>query len=215
MAIAIGNKSNANSTPGATSQTLAHSQNVGSDGLLLVTITMSNSVDFTGCTYNGVAMTLVRNHNFVSESQRQATYVLTSPATGSNNIVFSFSGAQWNPTSVFAVSFTGASGYGAEAITGPSATPNSQSLTISANSIIYATGVSISAQSFGYDIGGSTRTNEFAHNTNRQVEGALSATGLGAGATNVTTKANSGNISNYRIEIQEATASAGNMLIMF
>ena len=218
MAIAIGNKTASNLNPAASSQTLAHNQNTGSDLTLMVVISMQNSVNFVGCTYNGVAMTLVRNHHFSGLSKRQATYVIQAPATGSNNIVVSFTGSQFNPTSIFACSFTGAGNYGAEAVNGGSTSPNSQSLTIAANSIIYATGISNAAQSFGYDIGGSTRTNEFAHNINAQVEGALSATGLAVGATNVTTKADSGNVTNYRIEITEAGGGGtteGSWLMIF
>lgn len=206
MALTIGNKSNANATPGASTQTLSHNQNVGDDGLLLVVITMPNGVDFTGCTYGGNAMTLIRNTNYTGLTQRQASYYIQTPPTGANNIVVSFSGAQWSNSSVFAVSFTGAGGIGNDASTGASATPNSQSLTVSANSVIYATGISVNAQSFGYDIAGSTRTNEFAHNTNKQVGGALSATGLSAGATNVTTKTNFDTVTNYRVEVLEAVA---------
>jgi hypothetical protein len=206
MAIAIGNKTASNLNPNGSSQTLAHNMSAGADGTLLVVITMANSTSFSGCTYNGVAMTLALNQNYSGQSQRCAAYVLQAPATGSNNIVVSFTGSQFNSTSIFACSFTGAGGLDAVLSTGALTTPNSQSITIVANSIIYATGLSSNAQSFGYDIGGSTRTNEFAHNTNRQVEGALSATGLSAGATNVTTKADFGTVTNYRIAILEAGA---------
>jgi hypothetical protein len=206
MAIAIGNKTASNANPSAATQTLSHNMSAGADGTLLVVITMANTVNFTGCTYNGVAMTLVQNINYSGQSQRCAAYVLQAPATGSNNIVVSFSGSQFNSTSIFACSFTGAGNFGAFGVDGATTTPNSRSITIAANSIIYLTGLSSNAQSSGYDIGGSTRTNEFAHNTNRQVEGALSATGLSAGATNVTTKADFGTITNFRVEITEAGA---------
>ena len=182
MALVDGNKTFVNPTPNANSYTQSHNQNTGSDGLLLVVVTMSNTVDFTGCTYNGVSMTLVRNTNFGGLSQRQACYALTAPATGANDIVVSFSGSQFNPASIVAISFTGASGIGNDGVNGQVTTPNSQSLTVSENSMIYASGISINAQNSNYDIAGSTRTNLFSHNTNRQVEGALSATGLSAGS---------------------------------
>ena len=204
MAIAIGNKTASNANPNGSTQTLAHNMSVGADGTLLVVITMANTVDFSGATYDGVAMTLVRNQNMGTLSQRQAMYILQAPSTGSNNIVVTFSGNQFNGTSIFACSFTGAGGVDVHAGTALITSPNSVSATIAANSIIYATGVSDNAQSFGYDIGGSTRTNEFAHNSNKQVEGALSATGLLAGATNVTTKADAGTITNSYVAILEA-----------
>tara|TARA_R110000796_G_scaffold192641_5_gene309322 strand:+ start:400 stop:1050 length:651 start_codon:yes stop_codon:yes gene_type:complete len=204
MAITIGNKTASNANPSGSTQTLSHNMNVGADGTLLVVITMPSTVSFNSVTYDGVAMTLVRNQLFSGLSQRQGTYILQAPSTGSNNIVVSFTGSQFNGTSIFAQSFTGAGGLDVEANNGASTSPNSQSLTIQANSIIYTTGISDNAQSFGYDIGGSTRTNEFAHNTNKQVEGALSATGLLAGSQNVTTKADAGTVTNYRIAILEA-----------
>ena len=209
MAIVIGNKTASNANPGGSTQTLSHNQTVGANGTLLVVITMANTVNFSGCTYNGVAMTLALNQEYSGESQRTAAYVLQAPTTGANNIIVSFTGGQFNNTSIFACSFTGAGGLDAVLSTGASTTPNSQSLTIAANSIIYATGLSSNAQSFGYDIGGSTRTNEFTHNTNRQVRGALSATGLSAGAQNVTTKADFGTITNFRIAILEAGGGGG------
>jgi hypothetical protein len=156
MAIAIGNKTASNQNPNGTSQTLAHTQNTGSDLGLLVVITMANTVDFTGCTYNGVAMTLVQNINYGGQSQRCAAYYLQAPATGGNNIVVSFSGSQFNSTSIFAVSFTGAGNFGAFGVDGATTTPNSRSITIAANSIIYLTGLSSNAQNTQYTIGGSS-----------------------------------------------------------
>tara|TARA_R110002167_G_scaffold352273_2_gene565178 strand:+ start:16518 stop:17174 length:657 start_codon:yes stop_codon:yes gene_type:complete len=216
MAIAIGNKTASNQNPAGSSQTKSHNMSTGADGTLLVVITMSNSRNFTGCSYGGVTMTQVRNQNMGNLSQRQAMYILQSPLTGVNNIVVTFNGNQWNPTSIFAVSFTGAGGVDTHAGTGLLSTPNSQSLTIVANSIIYASGVSTQGMS-PYSIGGSTRPLEFQHNTNRQVGGGLSLTGLSAGAQNVSTKTTSGTVTNSRIAILEASATpsgnSGNFLL--
>lgn len=214
MALAIGNKTQSNANPNGTTQTLAHNQNTGSNIGLLVVVTMSNSVDFSGCTYGGVAMTLARNTLFSAESQRQAAYYLANPATGSNNIVVSFTGSQFNSTSIFAVSFTGADGIDTSNSNTSVSTPNSQSLTIVTNSVIYTSGISSNAQNTGYDIGGSTRTFEFSHNTNIQVRGCLSATGLSAGSQNVTTKADFGNVTNFRVAIKEYVAPASRRRII-
>jgi len=163
-------------------------------------------------------MTLISNNNVAGSSQRVAAYYLQAPATGSNNIVVSFSGSQFNSTSIMAQSFTGAGALDTSAFTDSATTPSSQSLTIVANSVIYATGLSANAQNTDYSIGGSSRTPSFnGHNTNVIVEGAWSATGLSGGAQNVTTRADAGNITNYRIAIREATngGAAGNMMMMF
>lgn len=214
MAIAIGNKTASNLNPNGNSQTLAHNQNTGSDLGLLVVITMANTVNFSGCTYNGVSMDLVLNQEYGGQSQRTAAYYLASPDTGTNNIVVSFTGGQFNSTSIIAVSFTGA-GTTANALSnGALTSPNSQSITIAENSIIYATGLSSNAQNTQYSIGGSSRAFEFSHNTNRIVRGALSATGLSAGATNVTTYADTGSVTNFRVEVTEAGAGAGRRRII-
>lgn len=203
MSIVIGNKTASNLNPSASTQTLAHNQNTGADKGLLVVVTMASTVDFTGCTYAGAPMTLVRNDDFTGESQRVAVYYLANPLNGANNIVVSFTGSQFNSTSIFAVSFVGAAGVDSHEGTAGVDTTNSQNLTIQANSVIYATGVSANAQNTQYSIGGSSRPFEFSHNTNRQVRGALSATGLIAGATNVTTSADFGNVTNVRVAIKE------------
>lgn len=218
MAIVIGNKTQANQNPGGNTQTWSHNQNTGSDRTLLVVITMVNTVNFSSVTYGGNAMTQVRNDNITNLSQRQAMYILQNPPTGSNNIVANYSAAQWNSTSMFAVSFTGAGGVDVHGFNGLSGTPHSRTLNIVANSVIYATGISNNAMS-NYSIGGSTRTLEFQHNTNKQVGGALSTIGLSAGVTDVTTKVVWGDVTNSRIAILEAgtppTAQNSNFLQFF
>lgn len=205
MAIVIGNKTNSNQNPNSSTQTLSHNQNVGTNGGLLVVITMASTVNFSSATYAGVAMTLVRNSLDSSEGQRVAAYYIANPNTGPNNIVINFTGTQFNFTSIFAVSFTGVDGVDTSAYTTSSSTPNSQSLTILSNSIIYASGISTQAQNTQYSIGGTSRTFEFNHSSSSKfVRGALSATGLSAGSTNVTTRADFSSVSNFRIAIKEA-----------
>jgi len=206
MAIAISNQTASNLNPNATSQTLPFTVFAGSDRTLLVVITMPNAVNFAGATYDGVPMTLVRATNFSGIGQRQAAYILQNPNTGSNNIVLSFTGTQVQSTSIYAAAFTGAGGFDNDAANISSNTPNSRSLTIQAGSIIYATGISTFSQSFNYTIDGSSRTPSFnGHNTGTEiVEGALSAVGLTAGSKEVTTRADAGSITNYRIAILEA-----------
>ena len=207
MALAIGNKTQFVQTPSSpwTSLTRAHTMNTGADGFLFVSFTMTNTTDFSGCTYGGQAMTLITSRQFGGLSQRWACYGLQNPPTGNNNIVISFTSQQFNPVSLFAVSFTGSGGAGNFADNGGSTTPNSKTLTVSSGSCIYATGISNNAFT-GIDIDGSARTLEFQHNTNKQVSGALSAVPLSAGSIDVVTKVTFGNVTNQRVEILEATA---------
>lgn len=209
MALTAGSQTNSNLNPGGSTQTLAHNHSGGVDGLLLVTIAMANTVSVTGMTYNGVAMTQIRQDVSTGISSRYASYYLLSPSTGSNNIVISFSGAQWSPTAIFAASFSGSGGIGNSGFNDLSATPHSQNLTISAGSIIFAMGNSTFAQSFGYVIDGVTLTNVGnGFNINNQVEAAYSSAISTAGSKPVNTVADAGTITNFRVEIQESAGPA-------
>jgi hypothetical protein len=164
-------------------------------------------------------MTLIKTQNFGGLQQRWACYGLLNPPTGNNNIIVSFSGSQFNPVSLFAVSFTGSSGAGLFATNGASSTPNSKTLTVSAGSCIYALGISNNAFT-GIDIDGSARPLEFQHNTNKQTSGALSLIPLSAGSTSVVTKVTFSSVSNSRVEIKESSTpppstNDGNFLLMF
>ena len=221
MALAIGNKTPFIQSPLSpwTSLTKAHTHNVGADGFLFVSFIMSNSRTYSGCTYGGQAMTLIKTQNFGGLQQRWACYGLLNPPTGNNNIVVSFSGSQFNNVSLFAVSFTGSSGAGLFATNGASSTPNSKTLTVNAGSCIYALGISKNAFT-GIDIDGSARPLEFQHNTNKQTSGALSLIPLSAGSTSVVTKVTFSSVSNSRVEIKESSTpppstNDGNFLLMF
>ncbi len=207
MGLVIGNGTYSNLNPNGTSQTLAHNHGGGTNGLLLVHIAMQNSVTVTGMTYNGVAMTLIRNDNSTSYSKNYSTYYLLNPATGSNNIIINFSGAQYNSTAIFARSFSGASGIGNTGFTDAITSPHSQNLSVSLNSIVFASGQSGAAQSFGYDFDGVTATNVGnGFNNNNIVEAAYSQL-LSAGSKAIVTKADTGTITNLRIEVLESVAA--------
>lgn len=205
MAITIGSSSNSNQVPNTNFQTLSVNCTDGTDKLLLVVVTMASTVNFSSASYNGVAMTLVSNRNFSGLSQRQAAFVLVNPDSGTNIFRVNFSGSQFNSTSIFAQSFTGANGVGNFITAGGQATPNLETLSVSSGSVIYASGISNNAQSLGYEINGSTRTNKFTHNTNKIVEGALSANNLTGGSVDVNTIADFGNITNGCWEIQSGS----------
>ena len=205
MAIAVTNKTAANNNPNGGSQTWQHTTFAGSDRTLVVVVTMANTTSFSSATYNGTAMTLVRNQEYSGQSQRAAIYILEDNDVGTNlDIVVNFTGSQFNNTSMFAFSMTGAGLDDVDASNGAVTTPNSQSLTIQENSLIYATGLSSNTQNSQYSIGGTNRPFEFSHNSNRQVRGALSVNNLSAGAQNVTTRADFGTVTNLRVAILEA-----------
>lgn len=113
-----------------------------------------------------------------------------------------FNNSVWNPISIHSRSFTGSDGIGNDGKVGGQSTPNTQSLTVSQDSLIMATACSINAISTIQIPQGSNRT--FAtHNTNRQVgTGAISSnSGHDAGSISVRTTSTFGSVTNDRVEI--------------
>tara|TARA_R100000541_G_scaffold26_1_gene66 strand:+ start:220 stop:879 length:660 start_codon:yes stop_codon:yes gene_type:complete len=210
MAITIGNKTQANPTPGASFYQLAHNQNTGSDGFLIVAAVMSNSRTLTTATYGGDAMDYVFLKAFNGLGQYTKFWVLENPKTGSNTLRINFSGTQWNPISIYAKSFTGAQAGGNSINLGGASTPRSSNITLSSGSLVYAYGISINAVS-GVQIPTGTATGaEFTHNTNRQVRGGLNTSSFSAGTVQIRTTSTSGSVTLQAYEIQEkATAGGG------
>jgi hypothetical protein len=212
MALAVSAEIASNLNPNGSSQTLAfNSGGAGTNKWMLLCVTMANTVNFSSATYNGVAMTLVRNTQYSGLSQRQVFYVLENPDINTNDIVVNFSGSQFNNTSIYAVTLTDCGGNGVDGQSGASTSPNSDNLAgVTTGSMIYATGISNVGQSFDYVIDGNNETTEFqGHNVNKIVEGALSAAIVAGGTINIQTKTDSGNITNNHIEMLEFAAGGG------
>ncbi len=206
-----GNTTNGNPTPGASSHTISHNQNTGSDRFLVVQLTMSNSRTYSGVTYGGTAMTQLHQTNRSGLSQRMAFFYLADPPTGSNNCVISFSGSQWNPISIHIRSFTDCGGVGNYERSGASSTPNTKSITISQDdSLIMITSCSINAILTQQIPQGTNRTFT-THNTNRQVAtGAISAdAGHSAGSVSLRATSTSGSVSLDRVEIKGLSGGTG------
>lgn len=196
------NSFNANPTPGNNFYQFSYNVAAGSDRLLIIQLTMANTVNYAGCTYDGVAMTQLYNTNRSGLSQRMAFFYLLNPNTGNNTLRINFSANQWNPISIHARNFTGSGGIGNEGRTGGLTTPNTQTLTVSQDSRVMGTACSSNVISTIQLPQGDNRS--FAtHNTNRQVgTGAISASsGLAAGTYNIRTTATFGSITNDRVEI--------------
>lgn len=198
-----GNTTNANPTPGANSHTIAHTQDTGSNRLIIAQFTMSNSRNYTGCTYGGQAMTQLYQINRGGLSQKMAFFYLVDPPTGNNDIVVSFSGAQWNPISIHIRSFTDSGGVGASTRTGGQSTPHSGDITVEEDSLIMITSCSNSVILTQQIPTGTNRTFT-SHNVNKQVAtGAISANaGHSAGTINVRSTSASANITLDRTEIK-------------
>jgi hypothetical protein len=204
-----GNVTSANPTPGGNSKTQAHTQNTGSDGLIVAQFTMSSSRTYTYCTYGGQAMTQLHQTLRSGLSQRMAFFYLENPPTGNNNLVVGFNGSQWNPISMHIRSFTDCGGIGASGRTGGQSTPNTQSLTVEDDSLIMITSCSINAVSTQQIPTGTNRTFT-THNTNRQVgTGAISAdAGHSAGSVSLRGTSTSGSVTLDRTEIKGLSSSS-------
>lgn len=214
MALAIGNKTADLNTPSATTRTFSHNMSVGADGYLFLIIAMDSGVDFSGVTYNGVAMTQV-DTQIATGYERWALYKLAAPATGVNNVVITFTGSQFNPVSTLAVSITGCAGAGNFVFDQVAVSPNSSSITVSANSVILAGLQAGNSTNHVITLDGSSRTLEFTHNANNYHSTALSATGLTAGSKTVEVSADT-NVAGYYLEMKEVVASATDkMFAMF
>tara|TARA_R100000544_G_C2202855_1_gene47642 strand:- start:72 stop:761 length:690 start_codon:yes stop_codon:yes gene_type:complete len=194
-----------------------------SDKVLLVVATMANvynNPNFTTATYGGVTMTRDIRKYFNGLQQRQVVYSLVNPSDGTNQLVLNISQPQYNGVSIACYTFIGCAGVGNSGVSGGVSTPNTKSLTCSANSIIMLTGISIQSQNGSpYRIGTqSSITQLFYHNVNDQVSGVLSSN-VSVGSVTCQTKVTSGNITNIRVEMLEASAppsgNSGNFLMMF
>jgi len=108
---------------------------------------MNSGQSFSSATYNGVAMTEIRQEHNSGITKRWVIYDLDDPATGANNIVVTFSGSQWNSQSFVAVLFTDCAGSGNDSYTAHGKSPVTSSFTVTANSMVFQAGISSNATS--------------------------------------------------------------------
>ena len=203
-----------NQTPGNNFYQFNHNQNTGTGGMVCFHITMANSVTPSTATYGGQSMTRLYTVNRGSLGQRMAFYYLLNPPTGFNTLRVNFSGSQWNPVSIYARSFTGATGIGSYAATGGQTTPNTQTLPVSQDSLILITSCSVN-QILTQQIPTGNNRPFTTHNTNRQVAtGAISASGHNAGTISLRATGTFGTLSLDRVEIGGVAASVSRRTII-
>ena len=96
--MAIATDATAKSTgSAATSKTWSHTC-AGSDRILIVhgwNNSVNGATTFTGCTYNGVAMTSLGSSYFLAVGGYTEVFYLAGPATGTHDIVLSQSASQY------------------------------------------------------------------------------------------------------------------------
>jgi len=203
MAVSIGNKTQVNQTPAASFFQFTHNQNSGSDGLLIFSCAMTTTRSFTTATYGGVAMTQVFVRNLGGLSQTTKLFVLENPPTGNNTLRINFTGNQFNPVSLYALSCTGAQSGGNVINLGGSSSPKTASITVSDGSYIYSYGISTSAITSVQIPQGDARPAEYTHNTNRQVRGGLSSSSFTAGNYNIRHVTTFANVTMHSYEIKQ------------
>lgn len=123
-----------------------HNHNTGADGLLVVNVFFVNTKTLSSVTWNGTALTKKGGWDN-TDSGAAVTYevwYLVAPDTGTHDLVYTFTTGGGNCTSLI-TSFTGADQTNPlpQALNSVAAnTPHTQSITISANSMIMGIGTS-------------------------------------------------------------------------
>ena len=223
MAITVGNKSTDTTTPGSNSfLTFNHTQDTGSDGLIVVAISMATANNSTTVKYNGVAMTERLKYGSSQISQRWGFWELAAPATGLNQVRIDFTGNVFNPVNTQVQSFTGAVAGGLVGNNDQASSPHSRTRTgITADSLMMVMSVSTSNISGGtLKVDGVTVTKNTLNNNRYQSVG-TSTNPLSAGSVIcIATGAQSWNtLSNQTLEIKAAgstpSGNSGNFLMMF
>jgi hypothetical protein len=145
MAIAIGNASNQNPTPGASTYTYStHNQNTGADGFLYLEVCISATYTISSATWNGVSMTLHdTNLSGNPPNLRLYRYYLASPATGTNDLVLTFNTSYVTSLGFYLQSFTGCSGISDSAFTGLTNSPHNDTMSVSAGDVLFGSGMSL------------------------------------------------------------------------
>lgn len=214
MAVALGNESEYYAIPNGSSFTHAHTHNTGSDGLLVISIAMANTVRYDTATYGGQTLTFLTDVNRSGLGIRILQAYLDSPPTGSNNLVVTFKNnsnnnpaSQFNFTNCYIISYTGAD-IGNTLTLGGASDPRSGTLTgVSAGSYVYSRSVSAGAtQSIEIDgtvrSGGSLKPNN--RNINKITSGALSNVIATAKDVIITNTCSATNSSIDAYEVKEA-----------
>lgn len=213
MAITVGNKTTNKTTPGSNSfLTFNHTQDTGSDGLIVVAISMSNANNSTTVKYNGVEMTQRLKYASSQISQRWGFWELEGPATGSNQVRIDFTGNVFNAVNTQVQSFTGAEAGGLVGNNDEASSPHSRTRTsITAGSLMMVMSVSTNNISGGnLKVDGVTISKNTLNNNRYQAVG-TSTNALSAGSVVciATGAANWNDLSNQTLEIKVKSGGGG------
>lgn len=196
---------------------------VAAGDLLLIVLSYANNIALNHVRHDGDDLTRAGGGWLTSAGLRQEYWYITAPASGLKEITVQFASAMFNGVSVCAMCFAGASGIGVLDTNDISATPHTQSITVSEGSMVYAT-MSSTGSHTSIAIDGTTilpanfEPNQV--NVNKIVSGAWTTSSLSAGSIDVVTSQPTGSLSNSSIEIlatvaPPVTGATGNFLMMF
>ena len=183
-------------------------QSVGSNGLLVVMITMRNTVGVTAMTFgsNPANNTCTKKYayNRSGLGQRMEVWYIENADTGPQNLVITFNNKQFNPSSFHMRSYTDSGGIGnVIANNGGSGTPKTNGLTLSqAGSSIMMTSCAVN-QILTQQIPAGTNRTFITHNTYKQVAtSAFSGTSVySAGSVSLRGTATNGNLTVDGVEV--------------
>jgi len=185
-----------------------HTVDTGTDRMLVVVIASTSSLTLTNVKYAGVTMSQGGTWNSAPGSTQYSVFYLANPTTGSNALTVDSSNN--GIIALLCQSFTGADTTIQVLHNDLADTPHSQTITISANSMIMCIGsslytfdtnaITIDGTGFGFsscDLNGSVSTAQFCAHTRN--------TNLSSGSKTVITDtiADSFQATNTRVEIKE------------
>jgi hypothetical protein len=180
-----------------------------SDRVVVVQVAIgAGSGTCSGVTYGGVSMT--QAHLFSStypSVHKMYTFYLTGAASGANNVVASWGTIPYNYVAVSAVAYTGCSGIGSTEGRSLNTTNLTDTISISANSIIQAQAIG-NAGSYTLKLPDPTIvTNDWSLLLGNQAFGSTSAN-LTAGSKTIRATAGNG-MALQSVEVQEAAGGGG------
>lgn len=227
MAVGKGNRSQKNEYTAATapawrvatwsSGASPSPPNLSGADLLLVHFCFGNNIAASSVTHNGNSLTKAGSNYFSGLSQREEFWYMTSPdATGS--IVITLASAMYNPICITAMGFTGVDT--TTPITGPTfngatTSPHSRTRTITADSMVFVSGIS-TVSTDDITIDGTVTTGASGNlmpnqvNNNKIISGMWSNAAHSSTSISTETDASSTtNITNSYIEIMASGGGGG------
>jgi len=201
--------------------TMTNAPSLTGANLLLVHTVHAGNIATTSMTHNGNTMTKIGSNYFSGLDQMEEFWYMDDPdSTG--NVVVTLASAMYNGISITAMGFNDAGGIGVHEFNGGTATDHTETITVSEQSLVFATGISINATddiTIDGDVQSGSGMMPNNANVNDIVSGSWSATNHSAGTIDIITDTTSGNITNSSVEILAAAppvgGNTGNFLMMF